>query len=466
MTLIEPAYGAFTESPNEIMYDVRKPSFVDNALHLGKYASQKTALPKVSFTSTPHTLATEKKYSVVEEQSSMLLSHNKTHGHSSEVNIYTPSGVNTTSRLLYDSNNTSKRLYRDDIDNLSKKIRLNLSNMDNQSFADLELGNTFHLGQPIDVGLRTSDLVMELASEVDGSVSSISIGEPMTVTNAYSQRRKHSHTFSAFNFNNFNLMVAMKILSRRDNRVLEYDNFGNLLFVPFNYSKQYHIVEKNLRFGSENTNPIDDTLNRVTVKGSVIALNDENIITLNDGDRQQGRFDSNIIENSKPIVDLSLMGQNDVTKAARQILKANNLMRESISTQGHPDLWYLRPGDIVMYGENKYVIMEAQHSLIDRMSNLKFLSLQAGVETVLQSIEENAVSSINVKSENLKEQMIMENLNFFNEVTITTKVNVITNVVTDTGVILGGNSNRVGLGATAETIGMNKSTRSVAVGDV
>jgi len=395
-----------------------------------------------------------------------LLSHNKTHGHSSEVNIYTPSGVNTTSRLLYDSNNTSKRLYRDDIDNLSKKIRLNLSNMDNQSFADLELGDTFHLGQPIDVGLRTSDLVMELASEVDGSVSSISIGEPMTVTNAYSQRRKHSHTFSAFNFNNFNLMVAMKILSRRDNRVLEYDNFGNLLFVPFNYSKQYHIVEKNLRFGSENTNPIDDTLNRVTVKGSVIALNDENIITLNDGDRQQGRFDSNIIENSKPIVDLSLMGQNDVTKAARQILKANNLMRESISTQGHPDLWYLRPGDIVMYGENKYVIMEAQHSLIDRMSNLKFLSLQAGVETVLQSIEENAVSSINVKSENLKEQMIMENLNFFNEVTITTKVNVITNVVTDTGVILGGNSNRVGLGATAETIGMNKSTRSVAVGDV
>jgi hypothetical protein len=71
-----------------------------------------------------------------------------------------------------------------------------------------------------------------------------------------------------------------------------------------------------------------------------------------------------------------------------------------------------------------------------------------------------------VKSENLKEQIIKENLNFFNEVTITTKVNVITNVVTDTGVILGGNSNRVGLGATAETIGMNKSTRSVAVGDV
>tara|TARA_R110002051_G_scaffold13881_4_gene45776 strand:+ start:12568 stop:13968 length:1401 start_codon:yes stop_codon:yes gene_type:complete len=465
MTLIEPAYGAFTESPNEIMYDIRKPVFVDNALHLGKYDSQKAALPKVSFTSTPYTLATEKKYNVVEEQTSMLLSHNKTHGHSSEVNVYTPSGVNTTSRLLYDSNDVSKRLYRDNVDNLSKKIRLNLSNMDNQTFTDLELGNTFHLGQPIDVGLRTSDLVMNLGSEVDGIVSSISIGESMTVTNAYSQRRKHSHTFSAFNFNNFNLMVALKILSRRDNRVLIFDNFGNLLFVPFNYSKQHHIVNNNLRFGSENNNPIDDTLNRVTMKGSSIALNDTNIITLNDGERQTGRFDVSVIENSRPIVDLSLIGKNEVTRAARQILKANNLMSQSLSTEGHPDLWYLRPGDVVMYGENKYVIMEAQHSLTDRMSNFKFLSLQAGVETVLQSIEENAVSSINVKSENLKEQIIKENLNFFNEVTITTRVNVITNVVIDDGLILGGNSNRVGLGATAKTIGMNKSTPSVAIGD-
>ena len=466
MTLIEPGNDSFTESPNEIMYDVRKPVFVDNALHLGKYESQRTALPKVSFAATPHTVATQKKYAVVEEQSSILLSHNKTHGHSSEVNVYTPSGVNTTPRLLYDSNDTSKRLYRDNIDKLSKKIRLNLSNMDNQTFADLGLSNTFYLGQPIDVGLRTSDLALELASEIDGSLSSVSIGEPMTATNAYSQRKKHSHTFSAFNFNNFNLMVALKILARRDNRVLEYDNFGNLLFVPFNYSKQYHIVQKNLRFGGEDTNPIDDTLNRVTVKGSVIALNDKNLITLNDGDRQQGRFDSNVIENSKPIVDLSLMGQNDVTKAARQILKANNLMRESIRTGGHPDLWYLRPGDVIMYGEDKHIIMEAQHSLTSRMSDLKFLSLQAGVETVLQSIDESAVSSIDVKSDNLKEQIVKENLNFFNEVKITTKVNIITNAVIDTGLILGGNSNRVGLGSTAETIGMNKSNPSVVVGDV
>ena len=171
MTLIEPSNGAFTESPDEVMYDVRKPVFVDNAIHVGKYESQKTALPKVSFKATPHTLATEKKYSVVEEESSILLSHNKTAGHTSKVNVYTPKGVNTTSRLLYDSNDVSKRLYRDSIENLSEQIRLNLLNMENQTFSDLGLTNNFHLGQPIDIGLRTSDLALELASEVDGVLS-------------------------------------------------------------------------------------------------------------------------------------------------------------------------------------------------------------------------------------------------------------------------------------------------------
>ena len=465
MTLIEPVNGAFTESPNEIMYDVRKPVFVDNALHLGKYESQKLGLPKVSFAATPHTLATEKKYSVVEEQSSMLLSHNKTAGHTSKVSVYSPSGVNTTSRLLYDSNDVSKRLYRDTVENLPEQIRLNLSNMENQTFADLGLSNTFHLGQPVDVGLRTSDLALELASEVDGVLSSVSIGTPLTVTNADSQRRKHSNSFSAFNFNNFNLMVALKILSRRDNRVLEFDNFGNLLFVPFNFSKQHHRVYKDLRFGPEKNNPIDDTLNRVTVKGSVIALNDKNIVTLNDGGRQKGRFNSNVIENTTPIVDLSLMGHNEVSKAARQILKANNLLSKSIETKGHPDLWYLRPGDVMMYGEKRYVIMEAQHSLTNRMSDFNLLSLQAGIENILQSIDESAVSSIDVKSENLKEQIIKENLNFFDEIRVTTKVNIITNIVEDAKLILGGNSNRVGLGASAKTIGMNKSVPLVDVGD-
>jgi hypothetical protein len=70
-----------------------------------------------------------------------------------------------------------------------------------------------------------------------------------------------------------------------------------------------------------------------------------------------------------------------------------------------------------------------------------------------------------VKSENLKEQIIKENLNFFDEIRVTTKVNIITNIVEDAKLILGGNSNRVGLGASAKTIGMNKSVPLVDVGD-
>ena len=58
-----------------------------------------------------------------------------------------------------------------------------------------------------------------------------------------------------------------------------------------------------------------------------------------------------------------------------------------------------------------------------------------------------------------------ENLNFFDEIRVTTKVNIITNIVEGAKLILGGNSNRVGLGASAKTIGMNKSVPLVDVGD-
>ena len=465
MTLIESANGAFTETPNELMYDIRKPTFVDNALHLAKYESQRNALPKAIIENTNYTLASERKYFVTEEDSSVVLKHNKTDGHSLETNVWSSVGLNSIPRLLYDTIDTSKRLYRNDIDVLPKGLRLNLSNMNDNSFENLGLGNTFYVGQPVDVGYRTSDLAMELSSELDGIVSSVSVGEPMTPSNAYGQRRRHSKSFSAFNFDNFNLLVALKLLTRKDNRILYYDNFGNILFLPFNYSKQNHHINKMARIGSEDKNPIDDTPNRITLKGKAIALNDENIITMNDAERQKGTFDSNIVENVNPIEDMTLVGKNEISKAARQILKANNLLKEAIKSNGHLDIWYLRPGDVIIYGEEKFVIMQAQHNMLTRTSDIHLLSLQAGIDNIFRSIDEKAVAKADIKTENLKEQIITENLNFFGEITIIASVNVITNTVDEENIILGGNSNRISLGASAKTIGINKSNVAIVRGD-
>jgi len=70
-----------------------------------------------------------------------------------------------------------------------------------------------------------------------------------------------------------------------------------------------------------------------------------------------------------------------------------------------------------------------------------------------------------VQAENLNNQIIKENLNFFDEIKITTSVNVITNIVDEDKVILGGNANRISLGASAKTIGINKSGIILQRGD-
>ena len=50
--VIQPTNGVFSETPNELMCDIRKPTFVDNALHLAKYESQRNALPKATIEKT------------------------------------------------------------------------------------------------------------------------------------------------------------------------------------------------------------------------------------------------------------------------------------------------------------------------------------------------------------------------------------------------------------------------------
>jgi hypothetical protein len=162
---------------------------------------------------------------------------------------------------------------------------------------------------------------------------------------------------------------------------------------------------------------------------------------------------------------MTLVGKNEINKAARQILKANSLLKEAIKSNGHLDIWYLRPGDVIIYGEEKFVIMEAQHNMLTRTSDIQLLSLQAGIDNIFRSIDEKAVAKVDIKTENLKEQIITENLNFFGEITIIASVNVITNTVDEENIILGGNSNRISLGASAKTIGINKSNVAIVRGD-
>lgn len=464
MANIQSTKANFNVTPSEASTKERKPVFVDNAIHIAKYESQNNTIPKATIAASPFQVATERRYTLKEEESSVVLSHSKTPGHSGKTTVFTPYGADTSSNLLYDSNDTTKRLVRKRIENLTENIRLHLPNMRGRTLSDLGISTSVHMAQPVNVGFRTSDLALELSKEVEGTVSSIMIGERMTPTNAYTQRRRHSNSFFAFNFNNMNLISALRLIGRKSNRVLDYDNFGNVLFLPFNYGKKRVFINEESRFGSKQDNPVDDVQNRITVKGIPLALNDDVSVTVNDGSKQQGRFDLDIIENSSPIEDATVRTSEEARRVARQVLRANNVMRGSISTSGHPDKWYIRPGDIIRYANKEYAVMEAKHRMSDRLSDFNFLSLESGVEGVLQSIQEGSTN--NVPQNEIINQIENIDFNFFDSVDIHSTLLITLKEYSTGGFMLGGNAGRGTIGGAGDTIGMKYGLSEFIVGDM
>ena len=452
---IQSTKGAFSESLTEVMVDVRKPVFVDNALHYGKYESQQSEKPKVTISTTSYRVSKEGSYRIEEEESSLLVSHTKTPGHTFEENIFTPYGNDSSSEILYDANDNKKRLLRQKIEVLDKKIRVHLPNMKNENLSTFGFSDEVKMGQPINVGFRTTDLALEIGKELDGTVTSFSIGEPLSVANATTQRQKHSKTFFAHNFNNASLMTALTTLGRRDNRILDYDMHGNLMFIPFNYSRKPHYLSANLRMDSQNTNTVDDSANRVTVVGRQIALNDNSSVTLNDA-TQQGRFNIEIAEEPMPHFDNSIMSEQESRSVARQMLKANRLLATRMETKGHPKSWFIRPGEIVNYGNRKYVVMSASHMLASQLSDFTFLTLESGADTAIRSVFEDEAIAEEITSDDLNEQIKQVDYGFFDEIDIKTTLLLTVTDVSGTPLLIGRNANRVSIGGSAKTIGLGK----------
>ena len=452
---IQSTKGAFSESLTEVMVDVRKPVFVDNALHYGKYESQQSEKPKVTISTTSYRVSKEGSYRIEEEESSLLVSHTKTPGHTFEENIFTPYGNDSSSELLYDANDNKKRLLREKIEILDKKIRVHLPNMKNKNLSEFDFSDKVKMGQPMNVGFRTTDLALEIGKELDGTVTSFSIGEPLSVANATTQRQKHSKTFFAHNFNNASMMTALSTLGRRDKRILDYDIHGNLYFIPFNYSRRPHILFPSLRLEGEITNPVEDNANKVTVIGTDIALNSNSTVTLNDG-AQQGRFNVEVLEDILPHFDNSITTEQEARAVAREILKSNRLLANRLETKGHPYSWFIKPGEIVSYNGQRLVVMSATHTLSTQLSDFTFLTLDAGIDAAIRSVFEDEAIAEQITSDDLNEQKQSVEYGFFDEIDISTTLLLTVTDVGDDPILIGRNANRVSIGGSAKKIGLAK----------
>ena len=418
--------GKFDFNVVEVMTEVRQPVFVDNAVHHGLVSNQTSNKQKVTIenrNNTTYNTFSENTYDLVEGDGFIQLTHKRGAGHTSKIApFYQGSTLSPTSNkpiLLYNDTDIAKRLTFSSIESSTDGVKMNLRNMKGRTLNDIGLkGDAVHLGDPIDVGLRTSDLAMKLGTDVAGTLTSVSLGSLRSPSNTNEGRRKHTTKFLAQDFYGVTLISALKFTSRHDSNIVHFDRFANLLYTPFVFTEASREISEHQRTGNEETNPIDNNENKITVVGNPISLNEVASITVSDSERQQGKFDLNIQERVTNIFDSTVKSNADAKRVARQILKANAIHRGSLRSSGHPDTWDMRPGKVALYKGEKRLITESRHTLTTRMSDFNFLTIQKGIEGVLHGVSEGMIASSAPHNPDKISQTTEENLSLFSSIQI------------------------------------------------
>lgn len=458
--LIKNTNDGRAETFSTILNRVRKPSFVDNGVYIGQVSknNDNQVIPfkieyegNFSFQIMPDTT-----YSIIEGESYLQINHKSTDGHTSTLVPFFNDEIISNSnkpKLLYNANNPSQRLIPSTIDGNI----INLPNMKNKSLTDIGFTDKeIRLGQMIDVGLRTTDTAIRIGESItNSSLTSVNISK----NNIKSKTdRKHSMRFVAKDFNNVNIMTALRFLGRHDTRMVMLDRFGNMLYVPISFSESNKVIDPNLKTGSNSTDKIENIPNRITIKGIPIALNDSVIVTLNDTERQSGT-NGEVIE-GETILDATVNNSNAARRVGRQILRSNNLESGTIVSEGQINVTELRPGMTVDYGGTQHVITEITHYPIEKKSDIVLLTVDTGLEGVLQGINESMTMEDNQTNPSTFIQNIKENISMFGRLQIRTIVRVTQRGVDTTAFLIGGvkgNNTRGLIGKSGLPIGMNKS---------
>ena len=458
--------GRFNTDMPAVMDHVRKPVFVDNAVHHAKVDTSTGVQAKVTIensNASTFQVMPETRYQIVEGESSIQITHKETPGHSSTAVPFLGDNVLSSTNkpmLVYNADNPAQRLVTSTLESSTVGILMNLRNMKGKTLNDLGFfEREVKLGQPIDVGLRTTDMAIRLGQQATTSMNSFNIGRNMAATNNNNGRRMHSNRFLGQDFANVNLMTALRFIGRHDSRMVLMDRFGNMLYVPITFSEATAIVDADFHFGSTRTDPVDNTPNRITVQGQPIALNDLVIVTVNDTERQSG-INGEIREEPTPVVDMTVRSSRKAKSVGRQILRGNTLSAGAISSEGHPGLTHLRPGMTIEYGGVNRVITEARHTPLTGFTDLTMLNIESGIEGVLQGISEGANAVSGTEAPLTYVQIVEENLSMFGKIELRITSTVTERGVHNTAFLIGGvkgTKTRGKIGGEGLPIGVNKS---------
>ena len=461
-----------TGDSNVVMKQVRKPVFIDNALHLGEIAMQGTTQAKVTINkrkTTTYAVASTHSYTIDEREDNIILTHTATPGHSSTSSIFYMGtdfqnnvALNNL-KMLYSIDTQTERLSIGGHSTGNKGSTFSIRNMKGRTLKELGFGSTAgYAAQPIDVGFRTTDMAMRLGRDVADSLTSVNIALPLSPSNSGGDRRRYTTRFVATDFYGVNLVTALRFLGRHDGHIVYFERFGNLLYVPFNFSEAGRFVNANERGGPAGTNPIENTSNVVVVQGQPLSVNDIAYAEVKDAERQSK---NDVQQDPQVIEDFTVRNNESARRVARSILKANNLLSGNKTSSGHPNAWDLRPGKIIEYEGQRRILTEVRHNLTNNSADLVFLTVDSGIEGVLQGIIEGAQNT--GSRPEIVEQISEENLSLFGEIKIVTIPIITIQGHGTSGFIIGRAMNRGVIGGSSEeeTVGGSKTTPIVQRGD-
>jgi hypothetical protein len=465
MTLIrDTVVGRYNTDATEVMNHVRKPVFVDNAVHYGRLSVQRSGKPKVTvernMTRTLQVMP-EREYTLVEGESDVQLTHKSADGHSYSGTPYFGTDVISNSnqpKLLYNVSNYAQRLVGDSITDRAVGILIGMKNMKGRTLQSIGFdGDGVRLGQPVGVGLRTSDLAVRLGEAATNGTTSVGLSRPRNTSTSY---RNHSTRFVGQDFNNSNLMTALRFLGRHDSRIVLLDRFGNLLYVPVTFSESNIEINNDGGLGTLKESPVDNTTNAVTIQGLPLALNDMVIVTVSDAEGQV----EEIREDPSPIVDHTVRSTNTARRTARQILKGQSLTKGALTSSGNENMTHVRPGTVIRFNGKNKVVTEVVHKPLESISDFTMLNIETGLEGVLQGIGESSTVLSNNKNPSTYVQRVESNLSFFGEVDLIISAKVTSRRVEATAILIGGvkgTRTRGKIGGNGLPIGVTKGPEEV-----
>jgi len=390
------ATGRSDAAQNAIMKVVRNPKFVDNGVRHAVYSKQQSGFTVAKPVNSDFMPTHNRKYQLIEEEDTIRLLHNTTDGHKYTGAIFlNDERVSTNSNLppiLIGTENTKQALVPSSIEASTEGTRYRLENLKGNSLEQLGFTNkTIHIGQKVNVGLRTSDLVGRVLKKQGSSIGGLNIPNP-------------SAKFVAQDFYGTDALSAVRFLSKHDGYNVSTDQFGNVDYSHNKHHGREHRITNNMVTEGSIQTAGKSQINRVVVRGKPLANNDQNVVQVDDF----GFQGDTVNEIPGGIFAPTAVTKSSAKAIGRKLLAMAKRADGNERLQGVLMSSRVQPGDVISYdtvnSRERKIVLSTRHYITEQKSEIDINSVNGSIEDIIQRFQEVDISSSTENNEERNRQ--------------------------------------------------------------